>query len=91
MKFIGKSSWFSDLAHNVQSESVYELWLFYHLKFTQRPCLYNLENVNNMLIQNGIARIDGSEKIDLVKQLRHFLEIFKSFTAKWDLRFNERS
>ena len=44
-----------------------------------------------MLIQNRIAFIDVSEKIDLAKQLRHFLQSYENYAASWDLRFNEKS
>ena len=44
-----------------------------------------------MLIQNRIAGIDISEKIDLGRQLRHFRKTFDGCAATWDLRFDDTS
>ena len=44
-----------------------------------------------MLIQNRIAGIDISEKIDLGRQLRHFRGKFGGYAATWDLRFDDTS
>ena len=44
-----------------------------------------------MLIQDRIAIVNVSEKIDLGDQLRHFLAIFESHAARWDMHFNEKS
>ena len=44
-----------------------------------------------MRIQNSITMINVSEKIDLADQLRHFLAIFESLAARWDLHFDEKS
>ena len=54
---------------------------FFYLRFTRRPCPNYLVNVNNMLIQNGIACIDVSEKIDSEAQLSHFLETFEGYAT----------
>ena len=42
-----------------------------------------------MLIQNRIADIDMSEKVDLGRQLRHFRVNLSGFATTWDLRFDD--
>ena len=76
--FTGKTSQYPYLACDMQRDPAHQLWFSYHLRFTQRPYLNHLGNVDNMLIQIRIACVDVSEKIDLGRQLRHFFEIFEN-------------
>ena len=78
---MGKTGRYFELAYNVQTDPAYKLNLKCRSEIIKHPCPNRLGNVNNMLIQNRIADIGLSEKIDLARQLRHFLDNLGSYSA----------
>jgi len=80
-QFFSKTRWYFDLAYNMQPGATDKRQLCRFRQFAQRPCLHRLGIVINMLIQNRIAGVNISEKIDLGWQLRHFRKNLGSYAA----------